>query len=506
MRGKPVRKGAGASASQQGSTEKRAVRQYGKREMNAAATTERTAGNAAEISARLDRLPPSRHVWTMVLLLSLGGMFEFYDLFFTAYVIPGMGGSGLFTPQSLGIFGGLARFGVAGAGTFVFATFAGLYVGAIVFGSAADRFGRRIIFIWSLVGYSAATLVLCVQASGFGADLWRFIAGIALGMELVTIDTYISELIPARERGRAFAANQFITFCAVPIVALLGWLLVPYKPWGFDGWRWVVLIGSVGAIVVFWIQRRVPESPRWLARHGHPEEAERIVARIETAVAAELKIELPAPGALVVEAPHRGSLSEIFEPRYRSRTIMMSVFNFFQSMGFYGFASWVPSLLIAKGIHITTSFEYSFIIAAVNPLSPLLGTLIADKMERKWQIVCAAICIGIFGMAFSQQNTAALLITLGIMVTLSNNWMSFAYHGYQAELFPTRIRSRAVGFVYSWSRLSAALAGLIIGYLLQSFGVTAVFVFIAFSMVMVVCSIGLFGPLTRGRTLEEISH
>jgi putative MFS transporter len=198
--------------------------------------------------------------------------------------------------------------------------------------------------------------------------------------------------------------------------------------------------------------------------------------------------------------------AEIFHPPYRRRTIMMSVFNFFQTIGFYGFASWVPSLLIAKGIHITTSLEYSFIIAAANPLSPLLGTLIADKMERKWQIVIAAACIAAFGLAFSQQNTAALLILLGVLVTLSNNWMSFAYHGYQSELFPTRIRSRAVGFVYSWSRLSAALAGLAIGYLLQSFGVTAVFLFIAFSMAMVIISIGAFGPRTRGLTLEEISH
>jgi putative MFS transporter len=268
----------------------------------------------------------------------------------------------------------------------------------------------------------------------------------------------------------------------------------------------VVLIGSVGALVVWWIQRRVPESPRWLARHGREAEAEQVTAAIESAVAAELGGPLPAPGPAVADVTTHGSLAEIFHPPYRRRTIMMSVFNFFQTIGFYGFASWVPSLLIAKGIHITTSLEYSFIIAAANPLSPLLGTLIADKMERKWQIVAAAACIAVFGLAFSQQNTAALLILLGVLVTLSNNWMSFSYHGYQSELFPTRIRSRAVGFVYSWSRLSAALAGLAIGFLLQSFGVTAVFLFIAFSMAMVIISIGGFGPRTRGLTLEEISH
>ena len=98
------------------------------------------------------------------------------------------------------------------------------------------------------------------------------------------------------------------------------------------------------------------------------------------------------------------------------------------------------------------------------------------------------------------------LILLGVLVTLSNNWMSYAYHGYQSELFPTRIRSRAVGFVYSWSRVSAALAGLVIAYLLQGFGVTSVFLFIAFCMAMVIISIGGFGPRTAGLRLEEISH
>jgi putative MFS transporter len=84
--------------------------------------------------------------------------------------------------------------------------------------------------------------------------------------------------------------------------------------------------------------------------------------------------------------------------------------------------------------------------------------------------------------------------------------MSFSFHSYQSELFPTRIRSRAVGFVYSWSRLSAALSGLVVAYLLNLGGATAVFQFIAFAMLMVLVSIGGFGPRTRGLALEAISH
>jgi putative MFS transporter len=127
-------------------------------------------------------------------------------------------------------------------------------------------------------------------------------------------------------------------------------------------------------------------------------------------------------------------------------------------------------------------------------------------MERKWQVCGGAIGIGVFGMLFANAADTALLILLGVLVTLCNNWMSYSFHNYQSELFPTRIRSRAVGFVYSWSRLSAALSGLIVAYLLNLGGVIAVFGFIAFSMLIVVISIGGFGPRTKGLALEAISH
>jgi putative MFS transporter len=201
-----------------------------------------------------------------------------------------------------------------------------------------------------------------------------------------------------------------------------------------------------------------------------------------------------------------GSFAEIWQPPYDRRAIVLSVFNFFQTFGYYGFAAWVPTLLIAKGITITTSLLYSFIIAIANPVGPLLGTLVADRMERKWQVCCGAIGIAVFGLLFASASTGPMLIVLGVLLTLSNNWMSYSFHGYQSELFPTRIRSRAVGFVYSWSRLSAALSGLAVALLLNLGGVIAVFSFIAFSMLIVVISIGGFGPRTRGLALEAISN
>ena len=206
---------------------------------------------------------------------------------------------------------------------------------------------------------------------------------------------------------------------------------------------------------------------------------------------------MPPPGPPQRHEAGEGTFAEIWQPPYDRRAILMSVFNFFQTFGYYGFAAWVPTLLIAKGINVTTSLEYAFIIAVANPVGPLLGTLIADRVERKWQICLGALGIGVFGMLFANSELPAALILLGVLVTLCNNLMSFSFHSYQSELFPTRIRSRAIGFVYSWSRLSAALSGLVVAYLLGIGGVIAVFSFIAIAMVIVVISIGGFGPRRR---------
>ncbi|WP_220274657.1 MFS transporter [Trinickia dinghuensis] len=441
----------------------------------------------------------------MVMLISLGGVFEFYDLFFTGYVAPGMVQSGLFKPESLGFFSALAPIAVAGFGTFVFATFAGLWLGTLVFGFVADRFGRRFIFTWSLIWYVVCTAIMAFQHSGLALNIWRLIAGIGIGVELVTIDSYISELIPSGERGRAYAINQFITFSVVPVVAFLAFILKGTQLFGLEYWRVVILIGSLGAVFVWIIRRNVPESPRWLARQGRVDEAERIVADIERRVEAEKGIKLPPPKAIGNEVEGVGSFSEIFGPLYIKRTVLLSIFNMAQVIGFYGFAAWVPTLLVARGVHITSSLMYAFIIAIANPFGPLLGTLFADKIERKTQICGGLLIMGIVIALFSQASAPPVLIVLGVLFTLAANVMSYAYHGYQAELFPTRIRARAVGFVYSWSRLAAAFAGLAIGVLLHKYGVPGVAIFIAAAMVIGICMI-LLGPSTKGRALESISH
>jgi MFS transporter, putative metabolite:H+ symporter len=454
-----------------------------------------TPGGAEEISRRLENLPASAYLWRLVILLSLGGCFEIYDLFFTGYIAPGLTRSGLLTTTTQ------AFFGFSGIGAFVAATFAGLFVGTFFLGFLADRFGRRSIFTYALLAYTAATVAMACQSTSGGLLLWRFIAGIGIGVEIITIDAYITELVPSSMRGRAFAVNQAVMFIAVPIVAFLSWWLVPLQPYGIDGWRWVVLIGAAGSMVIWVLRLLVPESPLWLARHGRGEEADRIMQTLEASAGAAPAPAQPRPTPVRAAASPVG-FAELFNPPYLSLVVLFMVFNFCQAFGFYGFANWVPTLLVEKGITVTKSLQYSFIVAFAYPIAPLLAATFADRFERKWIICGACVAIIAFGSAFSQLTEPALLILSGVLLTAANMTMSYAYHAYQTEIFPTAVRARAAGLVYSMSRLSAMFSGFIVAYVLREAGVGGVFGLITTAMVIVIVAIAVFGPLVRGKPLD----
>jgi putative MFS transporter len=402
--------------------------------------------------------------------IAVGGWFELYDLFMSAYISLGLIRAKLFTTTSPSPFDLSAFAGFIGCG------FAGMFFGTLIFSGISDRFGRKAAFTFSLVWYSIATLVMAFMNSAAAIDVWRFIAGLGIGVQLVTSDAYVSELVPKEQRGRWVAFTQVIGYTSIPVAALLAYLLVPHTIFGLDGWRYVVMVGALGGIVIWFVRPGLPDSQRWQSAHAAHGKSDPLFA-----------------------------LRTIWNPTYRVRTVMLIVFNLAQTVGFYGFASWVPVFLATQGVELTHSLQYAFLIAIVNPLGPFLAMIFADRIERKWQIVTLALIIGAAGLVFAQMRNPIPIVFFGVLVTLGNAWFSAAYHTYQAELFPTPIRAQAVGFVYAWSRFSSIFVGFLIAAVLRANGTLGVFAMICTAMIIVALDIGILGPKTNGRDLDELS-
>jgi putative MFS transporter len=450
------------------------------------------------VATRLDALSPGRGLNGLVARISAGGWFEAYDLFMLAYISLGMVRSGLFSAT---------RFGPEGISVFAGAGFAGMFLGTMLFGWVSDRFGRRAAFAWSLAWYSAFTIAMALASTAVAVDILRLIAGLGIGVQLITIDAYISELAPPTVRGWAIAFSQAISFTAVPVVAFVAQWLVPMQhSWfGLDGWRMVALIGGVGAVAIWPIVRSLPESPRWLAARGRADEAFRELARIEHLVGGSASVQSDIAPSVAPPASSSGWWQVMWSSVYRGRSAMLVLFNFCQTIGFYGFASWVAILLFSEGVSFVHSLQYVFLIALAAPFGPLIAMRAAERVERKWQIVGLACASALLGLMFAAMRAPWAIVCTGLALTLANNWFSCAFHAYQAELYPTRIRAQAVGFVYSWSRLSAVFVSFWIAAILARFGPQAAFAFIAVAMAVAGGAIAAVGPLTRGRRLESLS-
>lgn len=450
------------------------------------------------IDARIDGLPMTRHIWALVMMLALGAFFEAYEISLTALLSPGLVQSGVFSATN-GVLG------LPDQAAFAATTFLGMFIGSLVLGRFADRIGRKLAFTASLLTYTTATLVMAAQDTAWSIDACRFVAGVGLGAELVVIDAFLAELVPPRFRGRAFALSAAIQFLAVPVAGGLCLALVPHRPFGVDGWRWVCVIGSLGAVLVMLTRTRLPESPRWLAQRGLLQRADQIVTALERQCFGSAGAPVAPRDSLVpMDGDREHNLATarpgLFAPTWRRRVVMLTVANVLVSIGFFGFGSWLPTLLASQGHSVVKSFQFTLCIALCYPFCPLVFMLFADRVERKWQISLATLAAGVLGVCFGYQDAPLRLILFGAAVTVANLLTGYAIHAYQSELFPSVIRARAVGFVYSWGRLAVVFSSLIIGYLLQRGGSSAVLLFLGGTQVAVAVLVATMGPKTLVRT------
>ncbi|MFE7160218.1 MFS transporter [Streptomyces sp. NPDC057636] len=468
-------------------------------------TASSTAGSSSPVSRRLEVLRPGPWHRRLTAIVGVGAFFDLYEVF-----LGGVLAAALAEPWHLSQ---TQKSWIIAAG------FLGMFVGANVMSLLADRFGRRRMFLVNLGMYSAFSL-LCAAAPDVN---WliaaRFLAGLGLGAELVLVDTYLSELLPTAVRGRYIAWAYTVGFLGVPLAALLGARLVAeHEIAGVSGWRWLLVAGAFGAFCIQWMRRALPESPRWLEARGRRAEAEAVVARIETLndPGTAGAHQVPAPRKAEAEAQAQAQaqtqavptvrvpLRRMFQPPYRRRTVMWWIFQVLQTVGYYGFGSLAPVVLAAKGHSTTASLGYAALSFCGYPLGSALSIPLIERFERRTLIIVAALGQATFGLLFGFADAAWLIVGSGFLLTVCSNVFSNAFHVYQAEIFPTNLRSSAIGIAYSLSRLVSVILPFIALSVLDDLGAAAVFAGSAALMVLLCLNVGLLGPKTKGLALDAI--
>lgn len=440
------------------------------------------------ISSRLDHLPITSIHKKVIAALAIVYFFEFADLNTFSYVAPALKKHWGMSVSTIGIV--------------TSCSFLGMFLGSAFGGWVADRFGRRNAIITNTMFFSILSLLTAFAWDPVSLGVLRFLTGMGASAALVNANTYISEFFPSASRGKYQGITIAVGLLGIPLTA---WASSYFVTLGPDGWRYVFAWGALGLLSIFFL-RKLVEIPRWHFARGDFTKAEAIMQRIEDTVRLE-KGELPTITEVILKPKAQlktGSLIELFKGKYLGRTSILTLTWIFQTIGFYGFSSWVPTLLVQHGIELNKSLVYSSLITIGAPLGALVGAFISDRFERKWNLavssIVIAICVLLYGMTFNP----VFLISFGFLVNLVERVFSSNLYTYTSELYPTEIRATGYGFTYGIGRVSNVLGPIVISYFIIHLGNMSVFSLIAATWIGSAVALS-FGPKTNKRNLDEIN-
>ncbi|MEM4835371.1 MAG: MFS transporter, partial [Ferroplasma sp.] len=398
--------------------------------------------------------------------------------------------------------------GLTGLAPVMIATafFLGEFVGSAFFGWLADRKGRKFVFLYNLLVFSFGMLMAGFMSLPYLIAIFVFIGGIGVGGEFPLVDSFTTEMMPAKVRGNRLALVYTIAVTAGFVIAFLAYemgIIVPL----YYSWRILFWFMAVVGFGVWAVRTRLKESPRWLEVHGEYKKADEITTDWEQrTMKAKHLSELPKPTTNTPIEENRSRYRDMFEPDVRKRSIMMIIFQFFQSGIFYGFTALAPFFLIKKGFNLPTTLGFVFLIFTGFFFGSVFNLFIIDKVERKWGIIGSAVLAGIFGTAFAVATNVYLVVIFGFITTFILWNFSNFFHTYQAEIFPTRIRPTAAGTVYAVSRVSTAILIIFIADIFLPHGVVASFGIIWVFIAIVVLDLWILGPKSSREQVETIAQ
>jgi MFS transporter, putative metabolite:H+ symporter len=448
--------------------------------------TPHIASSPPRTAARLDRLPVSRFHRRVLYALAVAFVFEFGDLNTFAYVAPAL-------EDRLSL-------SVSDIAFVTSASFLGMFLGAVFGGRFADRVGRRRALLASITFFSVFSLLNAVAWNVPTLAVARVLTGLGLAAMTVAATTYISETMPAAHRGRMQAGVMAIGLLGIPVMSFTARGVIPL---GGDSWRLVFVFGGLGLLTLPFVAR-LPESPRWLMRRGEPDRAEAVLHTVETDIEAT-GATLPAPAESHASEPAPAGYRTLVTGRLGRRTLMLAVAWIFQTLGFYGFVAWVPTLLADHGFDLVHSLTFSALTTLGAVPGALLAWTISDRFGRKAPIVLVSVAIAVCGVLYGLSFNAAAIVVFGFCVNALIQTFAALLYAYTPELYPTELRNSGNGLVYGIGRLSNIAGPLIVATIFNLVGYQAVFVYIAACWAVVALTVGLFGPRTGKHHLEQLN-
>lgn len=442
-------------------------------------------GSPAHVGARMDRLPITPTHRRLTLVIGIGLFFDSFDNHLSGTIAKVMQTE--FAMDSTALKLALAS------------AFLGQFFGSILLGRVGDRLGRRRAFMINLALYSVFTLAGAFSPNAAWLIVTRFVAGMGIGAEQALSDCYLSETLPAKKRGRFIAWAYTLCFCGVPAVGFAALWLVPLAPLGVDGWRWLFVLGALGAGVVWMLRRNMIESPRWLASVGRSKEADQLVSTMESeAVAQGAKLSEPETVAPLPTSEPGTGVRDLFGHRYRRRTTMLWVLCGLSVVGYYGFGTLAPLVLAVKGYGILEGIGFAALTFVGYPVGSLLSVPIMDRIERRLLVALSSVAMAACGMGFAFAGSPVWIVAFGFAFTLLSNVFSTVSHVYLAEQYPTSIRATASGTAYSLSKLSAAAIPFALLPVLDAAGPGWLFGTVAVAMLIVAATVLALGERTTG--------
>jgi len=458
------------------------------------------------VLTRLDRLPLCRPHYHLLMMGGLGYTFDGMDAAIVAFLLPSARAEWGLSSGQLGIIGSATPFG------YLF--------GAVLAGVLGDRIGRKKVMIYALLFYAAFSVVAAVAPSYEIFLAARVLAGLGTGAESAIIAPYLSEFVPAARRGWFIGALAgFFSFGFVG-AAVLGRLVVPTFE---GGWRWAQVITAIPVLMVLWWRRSLSESPRWLLLNGRGDEAEAVVADFERRAELATGRALPpvpqasAPAAAtgrpagppleVQRKPGPGTaLRFLWGREMAGRTAVVWTLWFVITFSYYGFFSWIPTLLVDRGITVTRSFEFSIIIYLAQVPGYFSAAWLNERADRKNTIAAYLVGSAVSAYALSQMTTPLTITVAGAFLSFFLVGVYAGLYSYTPEVFPTWVRSTGTGLASAFGRVGSITAPAVIGFFAVALGFAGVFTMTTVVLAVGVVAVLVFGLSTAGRSLEELSE